>query len=146
MKKGPWALKQSFKYVYNINQNRSYMQLPQTTLYNSSQGSSPGLPRGLFAPGLSRELPGTPPGQPWTVAYRSTIETALQSNPDRPDHRQAESSLERGLLPDGQQYPRLYRSQRQLRVQRDQRLTGSHLEPLVKKRINIVPGRQDLVY
>ena len=139
-------LKLSFKYVYNINQNTSYMQLLQTTLYNSSQGSSPGLPRGLFAPGLSRELPGTPPGQPWTVAYRSTIETAPQSNPDKPDHRHAESSLERGLLPDGQQHPRLYRRQRQLRVQRDQRLTGSHLEPLVKKRINIVPGRQDLVY
>ena len=146
MKKGPWALKQSFNYVYNINQNRSYMQLLQTTLYKGSQGSSPGLPRGLFAPGLSRELPGASQGQPWTVAYRSTIETALQSNPDKPDHRQAESSLERGLLPDGQQYPRLYRSQRQQRVQRDQQLTGSHLEPLVKKRINIVPGRQDLVY
>ena len=146
MKKGPWALKLSFNYVYNINQNRSYMQLLQTTLYKGSQGSSPGLPRGLFAPGLSRELPGASQGQPWTVAYRSTIETALQSNPDKPDHRQAESSLERGLLPDGQQYPRLYRSQRQQRVQRDQQLTGSHLEPLVKKRINIVPGRQDLVY
>ena len=146
MKKGPWALKQSFNYVYNINQNRSYMQLLQTTLYKGSQGSSPGLPRGLFAPGLSRELPGASQGQPWTVAYRSTIETALQSNPDKPDHRQAESSLRRGLLPDGQQYPRLYRSQRQQRVQRDQQLTGSHLEPLVKKRINIVPGRQDLVY
>ena len=139
-------LKLSFKYVYNINQNRSYMQLLQTTLYNSSQGSSPGLPRGLFAPGLSRELPGASQGQPWTVAYRSTIETVPQSNPDKPDHRQAESSLERRLLPDGQQYPRLYRSQRQQRVQRDQQLTGSHLEPLVKKRINIVPGRQDLVY
>ena len=146
MKKGPWALKLSFNYVYNINQNRSYMQLLQTTLYKGSQGSSPGLPRGLFAPGLSRELPGASQGQPWTVAYRSTIETALQSNPDKPEHRQAESSLERGLLPDGQQYPRLYRSQRQQRVQRDQQLTGSHLEPLVKKRINIVPGRQDLVY
>ena len=136
-------LKLSFKYVYNINQNRSYMQLLQTTLYNSSQGSSPGLPRGLFAPGLSRELPGASQGQPWTVAYRSTIETVPQSNPDRPDHRHVQSHLERGLLPDGQQYPRLQRSQRS---QRDQQLAGSHLEPLVKKRINIVPGRQDLVY
>ena len=143
MKKGPWALKQSFKYAYNINQNRSYMQLLQTTLYNSSQGSSPGLPRGLFAPGLSRELPGTPPGQPWTVAYRSTIETALQSNPDKPDHRQAESSLERGQSADGQQDPRLQRS---LESQRALDSTRSHRQALVNKGPNIIPGRRNLVY
>ena len=140
MKKGPWALKQSFKYAYNINQNRSYMQLPQTTLYNSSQGSSPGLPRGLFAPGLSRELPGTPQGCSWTVAYRSTIEPALQSNPDKPDHRQVESSLRRGQSADGQQDPRIQRRQR------SPDSTGSHRQALVNKGPNIIPGRRNLVY
>ena len=143
MKKGPWALKQSFKYAYNINQNRSYMQLLQTTLYNSSQGSSPGLPRGLFAPGLSRELPGTPQGCSWTVAYRSTIELALQSNPDKPDHRHVQSHLERGVHRGGQQYPRLYRS---LERQRALDSTGSHRQALVNKSLNIIPGRRNLVY
>ena len=143
MKKGPWALKQSFKYAYNINQNRSYMQLLQTTLYNSSQGSSPGLPRGLFAPGLSRELPGTPQGCSWTVAYRSTIETVCQSNPDKPDHRHVQSHLERGQSPDGQQYPRLYRS---LERQRALDSTGSHRQALVNKSPNIIPGHRNLVY
>jgi len=143
VKKGPWALKQSFKYAYNINQNRSYMQLLQTTLYNSSQGSSPGLPRGLFAPGLSRELPGTPQGCSWTVAYRSTIELALQSNPDRPDHRHVQSSLRRGQSPGGQQYPRLQRS---LERQRALDSTGSHRQALVNKSLNIIPGRRNLVY
>lgn len=143
MKKGPWALKQSFKYAYNINQNRSYMQLLQTTLYNSSQGSSPGLPRGLFAPGLSRELPGTPQGCSWTVAYRSTIELALQSNPDRPDHRHVQSHLERGVHRGGQQYPRLQRS---LERQRALDSTGSHRQALVNNCPNIIPGRRNLVY
>ena len=143
MKKGPWALKQSFKYAYNINQNRSYMQLLQTTLYNSSQGSSPGLPRGLFAPGLSRELPGTPQGCSWTVAYRSTIELALQSNPDKPDHRHVQSHLERGQSPDGQQSPRLQRSPER---QRALDSTGSHRQALVNKGPNIIPGRRNLVY
>ena len=146
MKKGPWALKQSFKYAYNINQNRSYMQLLQTTLYNSSQGSSPGLPRGLFAPGLSRELPGTPQGCSWTVAYRSTIETALQSNPDKPDHRHVQSSLRRGQSPGGQQYPRLQRSLETQRRQRALDSTGSHRQALVNNCPNIIPGRRNLVY
>ena len=140
MKKGPWALKQSFKYAYNINQNRSYMQLLQTTLYKGSQGSSPGLSRGLFAPGLSRELPGTPQGCSWTVAYRSTIETVLQSNPDKPDDRPVQSSLRRGQSADGQQYPRIQRRQRALDS------TGSHRQALVNKSLNIIPGRRNLVY
>ena len=146
MKKGPWALKLSFKYVYNINQNRSYMQLPQTTLYNSSQGSSPGLPRGLFAPGAARELPGASPGQPWTVAYRSTIEQPTEKDPDRPDHRQVESSLRREQCPDGQQHPRLQRSPRDLDKQRALDSTGSHRQALVNKSLNIIPGRRNLVY
>lgn len=146
MKKGPWALKQSFKYAYNINQNRSYMQLLQTTLYKGSQGSSPGLPRGLFAPGLSRELPGTPQGCSWTVAYRSTIETILQSNLDKPDHRQSESSLRRGHARDGQQHPRLQRSPRDLERQRALDSTRSHRQALVNNSPNIIPGRRNLVY
>ena len=146
MKKGPWALKQSFKYAYNINQNRSYMQLLQTTLYKGSQGSSPGLSRGLFAPGLSRELPGTPQGCSWTVAYRSTIETAARSNPDKPDDRPVQSSLRRGQSPDGQQDPRLQRSLETQRRQRALDSTGSHRQALVNKSLNIIPGRRNLVY
>ena len=146
MKKGTWALKLSFKYVYNINQNRSYMQLPQTTIQNSSQGSSPGLPRGLFAPGLSRELPGTPQGCSWTVAYRSTIETVCQSNPDKPDGRHCQSHLERGVAQGGQQYPRLYRSLETQRRQRALDSTGSHRQALEEKGPRIIPGRRNLVY
>ena len=146
MKKGPWALKLSFKYVYNINQNRSYMQLPQTTLYNSSQGSSPGLPRGLFAPGAARELPGASPGQPWTVAYRSTIETVLRKDPDKPDDRHVQSLLRRGLHPDGQQHPRLQRGLERQRALGDQQSTGSHRRALVNNCPNIIPGRRNLVY
>ena len=143
MKKGPWALKQSFKYAYNINQNRSYMQPIQITLYNSSQGSSPGLPRGLFAPGAVRGALGALQGCSWTVAYRSTIELALQSNPDKPDHRHVQSHLERGQSPDGQQDPRIQRS-----LERPRALdsTGSHRQALVNNCPNIIPGHRNLVY
>lgn len=137
MKKGPWALKQSFKYAYNINQNRSYMQLLQTTLYNSSQGSSPGLPRGLFAPGAVRGALGALQGCSWTVAYRSTIELALQSNPDKPDHRHVQSHLERGQSP---------RIQRSLERQRALDSTGSHRQALVNNCPRIIPGHRNLVY
>ena len=140
MKKGPWALKQSFKYAYNINQNRSYMQLLQKTLYNSSQGCPQGFPGAFLLQGLSGELPGTPQGCSWTVAYRSTIETVFQSNPDKPDHRHVQSSLRRGQSPDGQQYPRIQRRQRALDS------TGSHRQALVNKGPNIIPGRRNLVY
>lgn len=140
MKKGPWALKQSFKYAYNINQNRSYMQLLQTTLYNSSQGCPQGFPGAFLLQGLSGELPGTPQGCSWTVAYRSTIETALRSNPDKPDDRQSESLLVRGQCPDGQQYPRIQRRQRALDS------TRQHRQALVNKSLNIIPGRRNLVY
>ena len=146
MKKGPWALKLSFKYVYNINQNRSYMQLPQTTIQNSSQGSSPGLPRGLFAPGTVRGALGALQGCSWTVAYRSTIETNLQSNPDKPDHRHCQSHLERGVAQGGQQYPRLQRSLETQRRQRALDSTGSHRQALEEKGPNIIPGRRNLVY
>lgn len=146
MKKGPWALKQSFKYAYNINQNRSYMQLSQKTLYKGSQGCPQGFPGAFLLQGLSGELPGALQGQSWTVAYRSTIETALRSNPGKPDHRHVQSSLRRGQCPDGQQHPRLYRSPRDLERQRALDSTGSHRQALVNKSINIIPGRRNLVY
>ena len=146
MKKGPWALKLSFKYVYNINQNRSYMQLPQTTIQNSSQGSSPGLPRGLFAPGTVRGALGALQGCSWTVAYRSTIETVLQSNPDKPDHRHVQSHLERGVHRGGQQYPRIQRSLERQRALDSTDSTGSHRQALVNNCPRIIPGHRNLVY
>ena len=146
MKKGPWALKQSFKYAYNINQNRSYMQLLQKTLYNSSQGCPQGFPGAFLLQGLSGELPGTPQGCSWTVAYRSTIETVFQSNPDKPDDRQSESLLVRGQCPDGQHDPRLQRSLETQRRQRALDSTSSHRHALVNKSLNIIPGRRNLVY
>lgn len=146
MKKGPWVLKLSFNYVYNINQNRSYMQLLQTTLYNSSQGCPQGFPGAFLLQGLSGELPGTPQGCSWTVAYRSTIETALQSNLDKPDHRQSESSLRRGQSADGQQDPRIQRSLETQRRQRALDSTGDHRQALVNNCPRIIPGRRNLVY
>ena len=140
MKKGPWALKQSFKYAYNINQNRSYMQLFQKTLYNSSQGCPQGFPGAFLLPGLSGELPGALQGQSGANAYRSTIETAPQKDPDKPDHRQVQSTLRRGQSPDGQQYPRIQRRQRALDS------TRGHRQALVNNCPNIIPGRRNLVY
>ena len=146
MKKGPWALKLSFKYVYNINQNRSYMQLFQKTLYNSSQGCPQGFPGAFLLPGLSGELPGALQGQPGAVAYRSTIEQPVQSNPDKPDDRQVQSSLRRGQSPDGQQYPRLQRGLERQRGLDDQQSTRGHRRALVNNCPNIIPGRRNLVY
>ena len=141
MKKGPWELKQSFKWAYNINQNRSYMQLSQKTLYNSSQGSSPGLPRGLFAPGAVRGAPGSSQGSPGAVAYRLTIEAIAQqcsrvnrlspASPTTPHHRE---SLEQ---------PGTQRQQRDLD---DQGSTRGHRQALVNNCPNIIPGHRNLVY
>ena len=146
MKKGPWVLKQSFKYAYNINQNRSYMQLFQKTLYNSSQGCPQGFPGAFLLQGLSRELPGALQGQPGANAYRSQIEQPVQSNPDKPDHRQLQSPLRRGQSPDGQQYPRLQRGLERQRGLDDQQSTGGHRQALVNNCPNIIPGRRNLVY
>ena len=146
MKKGPWALKQSFKYAYNINQNRSYMQLLQKTLYNSSQGCPQGFPGAFLLQGLSRELPGASPGQSWRAAYRSTIEPTPGKDLSKPDDRQSESLLVRGQSPDGQQDPRLQRGLERQRALGDQQSTGSHRQALVNNCPNIIPGRRNLVY
>ena len=146
MKKGPWALKQSFKYAYNINQNRSYMQLLQKTLYNSSQGCPQGFPGAFLLQGLSRELPGASPGQPWRAAYRSTIEPTPGKDLSKPDDRQSESLLVRGQSPDGQQYPRLQRGLESKRALGDQQSTRQHRQALVNNCPNIIPGRRNLVY
>ena len=141
MKKGPWVLKQSFKWAYNINQNRSYMQLSQKTLYNSSQGSSPGLPRGLFAPGAVRGAPRAPWGALQRQSYRSTIEATVgmcsganwlsPASPTTPHHRE---SLEQ---------PGTQRQQRDLDGQQS---TRDHRQALVNNCPNIIPGRRNLVY
>ena len=150
MKKGPWALKQSFKYAYNINQNRSYMQLLQTALYNSSPGSPQGCPQGtpgtFLLPGLSRELPGASQGQPGAVAYRSQIEQPTEKDLSKPDDRQLQSLLMRGQSPDGQQYPRLQRGLERQRALEDQQSTREHRQALVNNCPNIIPGRRNLVY
>jgi hypothetical protein len=135
------VLKQSFKYAYNINQNRSYMQPIQITLYNSSQGSSPGLPRGLFAPGAVRGAPGAPWRAPWDSSYRSTIEATVgmcsganrlsPASPTTPHHRESlELQGNRGLPRD----------------QRYQDSTGSHRQALVNNCPRIIPGHRNLVY
>lgn len=141
MKKGPWALKQSFKYAYNINQNRSYMQPIQITLYNSSQGSSPGLPRGLFAPGAVRGAPRALWRAPWRQSYRSTIEATVgmcsganrlsPASTTTPHHR------------DNRQQPGNQRVQRRPRALDS---TGSHRQALVNNCLNIIPGHRNLVY
>lgn len=143
-------LKLSLNYVYNISQQKDNMQFTliahtQKVFLQSSrcqsratppegpQGSSPGLSRGLFAPGTARELPGASPGQPGAVTYRSTIELATRKDPDKPANRQVESPLRRRQSPDGQQYPRLQRSQRRQRALDN---TSKHQQALA---ININP-------
>lgn len=141
MKKGPWALKQSFKYVYNINRNRSYMQLLQKTLYNSSQGCPQGFPGAFLLQGLSRELPGASPGQPGAVAYRSQIEPTIGMCSGA--NRLSAASTTTPYHRDSLELPGTQRQQRDLD---DQGSTGSHRQALVNNCPNIIPGRRNLVY
>ena len=141
MKKGPWALKQSFKYAYNINQNRSYMQLPQTTLYKGSQGSSPGLPRGLFAPGAARRAPRSSPGAIRALGLYRLIEPRAQqcSRVNRLSPASPTTPLNRDQL-------ELQGIQRRHADLQALDSTRGHRQALVNKSINIIPGRRNLVY
>ena len=134
-------LKQSFKYAYNINQNRSYMQLSQKTLYKGSQGSSPGLPRGLFAPGTVRRAPRSTPGAIRALGLYRLIETISQQC-----SRVNRLSPASPTTPHNRDHLELQGQQRRQRDLHALDSTGLHRQALVNKSLNILPGRRNLVY